>query len=290
MSEDLRNMSDEILKSYSLHWEKGLQACEEDYEIRLTKKLFNIHINLRFKHAPIIERKIILSPKEKSLKRMEWVLPKTTELSDTQLEQFNAIVSKLSPLYLIEPMNSRVKKVVPSKGYESFLALFKKDEMFGERTMETRYVKPFGVIYFFESFWTTFAIWVDLDKKQFISANWLDTPMQTRGIIDKQLFDFLDSSLKKNGDFGVYGNVQSGLAFLVDHYDIGLNYRENEAKWWMSVTPLDGHGHYLHFDIDAKSGAIGAPIAGHMVPPPPVTDAGLDLNLTDPLQLDDSKQ
>src|SRR5205823_12343505 len=90
--------------------------------------------------------------------------------------------------------------------------------------------------------------------------------------LDLATVEFLDAAFRKNGDFGVYGGVTEGLRALAREENFELQIHPGKTHFRVSLSPKDGHGHFLHFDLDAKSGAIENCAAGHCEPAQPIDE------------------
>ena len=104
-------------------------------------------------------------------------------------------------------------------------------------------------------------------------ATWGGVPASRGRLLDRDTVAFLDNACRENGDFGVYGNVTCGLVDLTEFMQVQLALREADEhhdgpRWAVSATPRDGHGHFLHFEIDGRTGAIDGVAAGHLIPAP----------------------
>ena len=118
-----------------------------------------------------------------------------------------------------------------------------------------------------------FCLWLLMDgeKVSIAGGAWGDIPAPKGRLLDRETFEFLDVAMKTNGDFGVYGSVTGGLLDLLEFMEVNIVLNEDDegqASWGVNATPRDGHGHFLNFAIDAKTGAIDGCMAGHLIPCP----------------------
>ncbi|MBN2361375.1 MAG: hypothetical protein JXR83_18130 [Deltaproteobacteria bacterium] len=79
---------------------------------------------------------------------------------------------------------------------------------------------------------------------------------------EEEALAFIDRCMREQGDFGVYGDVRDGLTDL--HPNLTVEIFERPESYWVSITPEDGHGHFLKFSVDRSTGAVGQPMAGHL--------------------------
>lgn len=76
----------------------------------------------------------------------------------------------------------------------------------------------------------------------------------------------LDEALKKNGDFGVYGDISEGLAELLMYMYLSVEHRENQLI--VTAAPLSGEGHDLSFRVNLINRSIDNLVVGEIIPPP----------------------
>lgn len=75
-----------------------------------------------------------------------------------------------------------------------------------------------------------------------------------------------DSSLKKNGNFGVYGNLTAGLYELLRQNHVWIE--DRETYYLLSTSPDSGTGHDFSMAIDKNSLQISELVVGEVIPPP----------------------
>ena len=87
------------------------------------------------------------------------------------------------------------------------------------------------------------------------------------------IINFVDSALKKYGDFGVYGDLSSGLEELIKNNFI-IKITDEETIYFISIYPenTDLGGHDFAFDIDKETGIISNVAVGEIEPPPDLDD------------------
>ncbi len=82
----------------------------------------------------------------------------------------------------------------------------------------------------------------------------------------------LDEALKKSGDFGVYGNLSSGLENLVNDFIVTIT--EKKKAYFIDCGPLSGYGHDCQFSINKKLKIIdkNSVCVGEVIAPPDLND------------------
>lgn len=111
--------------------------------------------------------------------------------------------------------------------------------------------------------WRLFCASVDLNSRTVEEFCFRSFPPRRHGRwLRAEEVEFIDRHLRQNGDFGVYGSVTMGLRALADNFELRIG--ETESAFSFSVVPRDGHGHFLRFQMDRRTGEVGAAAAGHM--------------------------
>ncbi len=82
----------------------------------------------------------------------------------------------------------------------------------------------------------------------------------------EEIFAWVDQSLKSYGNFGVYGDLSSGLKKLSKENEIEI--REMENSYHLSIAPNSKTGHDFSFQIDKKTGKISNLAVGNLSPDP----------------------
>jgi hypothetical protein len=82
----------------------------------------------------------------------------------------------------------------------------------------------------------------------------------------RETLNFVDQAIRQHADFGVYGNLTAGIEALAQA-GCTVGVRENEDGYSVHVNPIDGHGHFHHFQV-FKDGRVGESACGHMDPMP----------------------
>jgi len=82
----------------------------------------------------------------------------------------------------------------------------------------------------------------------------------------REALDFVDRAIRRHGDFGVCGDLTAGIRALArDGCTVGV--RKNRQGYSVHVDPIDGHGHFHHFQV-FEDGTVGQPACGHYEPVP----------------------
>jgi len=82
----------------------------------------------------------------------------------------------------------------------------------------------------------------------------------------REALDFVDRAIRKHADFGVYGNLTAGIEALAQA-GCTVGVKETREGYSVHVDPIDGHGHFHHFEV-FKDGTVGDSACGHYEPMP----------------------
>ncbi len=267
-----------IVREYGSLYDDGFDVLARGNEVEFKVSKSKFRLKFTMKNPAKMQTEVTLSrEKPYSFTSTDLKHPELIPLNNKQLDKVDTILKKEKDLWLITSMNNLAVHYDTSEGYKSiakqkliFYSNLENDT--SEVKIKTHFNQPFAVIYYQVKYSNDFAIWIDLEEQQICGATWLEFPQNKGGLISKEDFNFIDQSLKKNGSFGVYGNVTEGLRSLIEYFEVNIDGFEDPDNYWMSVIPKDGHGHFLHFDINKKNGEIGSPIAGHSIPAPEPPD------------------
>ena len=80
------------------------------------------------------------------------------------------------------------------------------------------------------------------------------------------MIELVDESLKKYGDFGVYGNLSLGLRSILEENRVEIS--DLGLRLNVSIAPLSGAGHDFQFEIDKESLRISGLVVGQVISPP----------------------
>ncbi len=87
----------------------------------------------------------------------------------------------------------------------------------------------------------------------------------------KEVLALIDSSLRKNGDLGVYGDLSGGLQVLLEQ-GMAVSVSECKEGYDVSIWPAESsHGHDFSLTVSPK-GEISGVVVGEILPPPELND------------------
>jgi len=84
----------------------------------------------------------------------------------------------------------------------------------------------------------------------------------------EEIVKILDDTLKKGGDFDVYGDLSPGVESLVNYFQVIIT--ERKKDYFIDCGPLSGYGHDVQFSINKKSKKIDKKsiCVGEIISPP----------------------
>ena len=80
------------------------------------------------------------------------------------------------------------------------------------------------------------------------------------------MIELADASLKKHGNFGVYGDLSLGLRGILAENRVEI--ADLGPRLNVSIAPLSGVGHDFQFQIDKESLRISGLVVGDVISPP----------------------
>ncbi len=241
-------------------WRPGLPMLEERFVVTAVKKWRTFELGLTTRDVFALRYTLTIHRKHGGMSHRGPDYPECPELGALERQRVDEILRRTSELWLLEPRNSECQRLDLARGLEALAA---------GRALTTRRRGERALLYLAEEdfFSGTFCVSLLLEGGAIEEITWWNLPPMRPGRwIRPAEIEFIDRNLKANGDFGVYGNVQMGLRALADEFELSI--RDRGKRYSFSVTPRDGHGHFLHFEMDKQSGAIGQAAAGHMEPRP----------------------
>lgn len=256
LSEPEREFVQQNFARFGEAWRPGLPMLEERFVVEAVKRWRTFEFALTTRDVFALRYTLAVHRKNGQMSHRGPEYPEGPELSAPDRQRLDGILQQTAELWLLEPMNGECRRLDLSGGLAALAA---------GRALVTRRRGERALLFFAEEshFTGTFCVAVALERSEVEHITWWNLPPMRPGRwLRPAQVEFLDRSLRKNGDFGVYGNVQMGLRALVRDFELKI--REDAGKFHVSLYPRDGYGHFLHFEVDGKTGAIGQPAAGHM--------------------------
>jgi len=278
-SEDLRFLN-ENFDRFGQDWQGGLAALEERFRVEVVKKWRSFEIQLETRSVARLRSVITIRRKDGRMSQTRPELPAGRELVAAELERVEQVLARIGELWLIGPMNERVWCLPLDGGLAGLCAdPFFRDGWVGAgdtdpqpRKLRTRWLESKAGLYLSDPEWggDLFTLALDLDAATVLEAGFFDLQPASGGMLTAERMAFFDQSLRTHGDFGVYGDLTPGFAWLVEHFDVSV--RETEQFFEFSADPPDGHGHFFQFAIDKTSGKIDGVACGHNDPMPHLSE------------------
>ena len=261
--------------------EKGIDGIKRYFDVEINKSNLNnlYELSLVARDPSRLSTKISFNRHEDDTADMSYErfkIPDAEKLDATSIKTADSILKAAGHLWLLDPFNNILIRLDTTQGYAGLDmdALFPSYSLpEGEKNtfdVQLRRYQQYVVIYFLsKDSWTDpFCLWINMDTKKVVGANWYEIWMGSGGLISTDEIERINKALREHGDFGVYGNVTSGLEKLIQYDEINMRYSDESNEWNIDITPLDGHGHFLGFTVNMKTGEVGQPIAGHLEPEP----------------------
>jgi hypothetical protein len=251
-----RDFLDRNFARYSEAWRPGLAMLEEHFLIEGVRRWRTLELGLTTRDVFGLRYTLTVGRKNGAMSHTGPALPDGPELTPGERAAVDEALVALGELWLLEPLNSDCRRVDLARGLAA---------LSGEHALRTRRSGSRALLFLSEDEFDQrlCCASVDLDARALERLRWWSLPpgRQGRWLVPEEVA-FLDRALRQGGDFGVYGNVTMGLGALAEHFELRI--RERERSFSFSVVPRDGHGHFLHFEVDRRTGAVGQPAAGHM--------------------------
>lgn len=276
MSEDLDKWFEEFVNESGFYRDDAYERIKADYDIEIKKRLTKMQVTLTYRDIPAVLTILDVSKNQKSLST-SIQLPNAKELTAYEFEIAEHALKKQGALNMVGYLNGELVSYDLSEGIKglarqnlSFATTIGAEEEDLKWDISHRKIEHYYVFYLQNRWRDLFCLWIDENEGEVAGANWINVPMDKGFWLSPSLYSFIDKALKENGDFDVYGNVTGGLAELIQYFDVQIKDNKKENSWSVSVDPRDGHGHFLHFDIDKTNGVIDGVLAGHYDPAPPL--------------------
>lgn len=287
LSDEERRFIDENFENYGSGWsDEGLAGIERDFHIRARVKWRKYVLELSMRSPAGFCSTMTITKGDGGLSSSGIRIPEGEELTAEELSRVEDALRHEGSVILQEPNNGTLSRLDLRGGTQSLLkgpldlstciGEDGKPEISPPRKLLTRRRGDLACLYFVQDkgWQEPFCLWLRMggDTVQVEGACWGDVPAPKGGILSRATFEFVDTAMKENGDFGVYGSVAGGLDDLMRFMQVDMRLDEGDeergSSWAVSCSPLDGHGHFLNFQIDAKTGGIDGCMAGHLVPEP----------------------
>ena len=268
-----RAFLDASFARYGTAWAGGLAALERDFEVEARKTWTHYVLDLTLRAPPKVCVTLHVQCPGGQISQPPMRLPDGDELGTYDRASVDAILAAERRLWFVEPMNGCVIAMPIERGLADLQGRPRAarsrtrqglDDM---KLVTTRRLGDRAILYFQQDSGATACLTIELAIGAIEDLVWVEVPMREPArYLREQDRAWLDRALRAHGDFGVYGDVTPGLDWLVENFDVQL--RDRGEHYDVSVTPRDGHGHWLHFAIVKASGAIEGAAAGHHVPRP----------------------
>ncbi len=265
LTDDDRSFLDANFQRFGSAWREGLAGLERDFELRAEANRASIVLGLTTRLPPQVGFRITVGREDGSMSTTDPMLPEAPALTEDEQRQVDAILRSEEVLWIVAPANGEVLRVDASRGSEALLHIERPWVTIHGRVpppeLETRRLGDRALLFVRMGYGDLFCLWIDLAARAVEGASWFEVPLRPARLLTPKDRAFLERALSENGDFGVYGNVTPGFAWLVEHFDVRV--RVDDEGWHIRSDPRDGHGHFLHFTVEHETGRISDVIAGH---------------------------
>lgn len=275
MHQDLEQWIENFFAERAFFPNSDFERIKKHYQVELKEYWTKVKLTLTLRDVPAVSLIMNISKNKKTLRTSRFNLPKTRELTKAEQQISDEVLKRHQSLCMSAYLNGEVVKYDLSDGVYglakqklSFSTTFGGEEEDQTWQVSHRKLDHYCVYYLQNSWGDLFCLWVDEKAKKISGANWINAPMDKGFWLSPDVLTFIDQALREHGDFGVYGNVTSGLEYLLQNFNVTILDNKIDNAWSVQVDPRDGHGHFLHFDIHKTDGRIGSPLAGHYEEPP----------------------
>ncbi len=245
---------------YGEGWRPGFDMLEASFAVEARRRWRTYELKLTTRDVFGLRFTLTVGRKLGWMRSSLPALPEGPELSPEERARVDGILAEVAELWLLEPLNNVCQRVDLGSGLEGLR---------GGRALSTRRVGGRALLFLAERELggDLLCASVDLEGRAIEALRWWSLPPPRQGTwLGPAEVEFIDRHLRANGDFGVYGSVTMGLRALAESFELKI--RDRGDRYSFSVVPHDGHGHFLHFEMDRATGAIGAAAAGHLEPRP----------------------
>jgi hypothetical protein len=268
-----RAFLDENFKRFGTAWDGGLSDLEAQYHVRIEKTKNAYELHLRHRSPAAVSFVVTVERDDGGMSNTGAQLPDARVLSPEELVRVDEVLLSKKSLWLLEPLNRKVVRLNLRNGAEALASdpslmevYFDGQERRIPRKLDSRMLDGIAVLYFLNSSLSgsLFCVALDLVQGCIVDVVYVDLPPEKFKLLAPDEKKFLDQSLKKHGDFGVYGNLKKGFGDLVRYFEVRIN--EDEKDYFLSASPKDGHGHFFDMTINKASGEIRDVFSGHEIP------------------------
>jgi hypothetical protein len=279
LPQDYKNEISELVKQYGQKYKDGYEVLEKGCHITITATPEQFLLDITMLNPTQLFLELTLQRTGRpEMQKSSFTYPDFPPLKDVQLNQVDEIFKKYKQIFVLTELNQMLVKYDLTQGYQGLakqkMTFFSNRERSSEASRIHHYFNPPYAVLFYEEdsnpnfFSGPFALWINLETEQIEGANWMSYPLKTEGMLSDEEFTFIDNALKKNGNFGAYGSVASGLDTLIENSEITI--QNNEKEYFINISPINGYGHTTIFSIIKESGEITAPLTMHMIPQDPL--------------------
>lgn len=273
LSQADRTFLDDNFRRYGEAWANGLAGLEKDFDVQGTAKWRRYELSLTMRTPPHLTFQLQVR-KNGAMSHSGPKIPMGPELSAEQLKRVDEILKRENELWLIEPMNNYLVVTGVSKGLESIrtcppdnsgeVEMYSRDRetLDGLSLAASRSFGTTAVLYFRAPHRSLVCFELDLSQSSVQAVKWVDFPdLRAARLLSSAEREHIDRAFRKNGDFGVYGSVTSGLDWVKEEFEVKIG--EDEEEYQLTLDPRDGYGHFFHFSLNKVTGTIGAVMSGH---------------------------
>jgi len=260
----------ENFKRFGTAWDGGLTDLQKQYFIRIEKTEEAFELNLRHRSRAAVSYVVTVDRETGGMSNTGEQLPEARALNAEELDKADEVLRASKSLWLLEPDNQKVIRLNLRDGIEALAQdprlashFYNGREQLLPCKVESRMLDGIAVLYFVNPEWggELFCVAIELNDERIVDVAYVDLPPPKFKLLGPKERTFFDKSLRKHGDFGVYGNLKSGFPKLVRDFDVCID--EDEKDYHLEASPKDGHGHFFSMTIDKVSGEIRNVMAGH---------------------------
>jgi len=265
LTDEDRAFLDHNFQRFGSAWSEGLAGLERDFELRPEVGERTLVLGLVSRLPPRVSFQITVDREHGGMSTQGPDLPDAPALGEQELQQVDAILQAAGTLWIIAPANGECLRIDTSQGRTALLHIERPWVSTSGKVpasrIDARRLGDRALVFVEMGLGSLFCVWIDLAAQEVEGASWFDVPFRPARLLVAEDRAFLEQALAEHGDFGVYGNVTPGFAWLVEHFDVQV--RVDDRGWHIRSEPRDGHGHFLNFTVEHETGRISGVIAGH---------------------------